>query len=215
MEDSHDLKAHVLKAEVIAVAHCICRQTMKLMGRDCEHPKEVCMKFNDLARFIVDKGFAREVNVEEALEISKKASEAGLVHFTENSIDDVQQFCNCCGCSCWNLGRIKRRHIPRDDIIATYFLRETIEEDCTGCGACVDICPADVITIENDIAIVDKDWCIGCGVCVSKCSNNAIKIILRDDLENKSPEKNLKVLHEKILKTRNYVGDQRGGFIGE
>ena len=189
-------------AKVIAVANCSCRVTGKLIGRDCGHPLEVCMKFNELAEYIIEKGFAREVSKEEAIKISKKASEAGLVHFADNSIDNVLQNCNCCGCSCWNLGRIKRRKIQRDEIIATYFIRETLENNCVGCGNCIDICPADAVHIENNFAQVEKDWCIGCGVCVSKCTNQAIKIVIRDDLKNKIPEATFEELHQKILENR-------------
>jgi NAD-dependent dihydropyrimidine dehydrogenase PreA subunit len=196
------MKEIIKKADVIAVAHCICRQSMKLIGRGCDHPLEVCMKFNDLARFIIDKGFAREVSIEEALEISRKASEAGLVHFTDNAIDNVQQNCNCCGCSCWNLGRIKRRIIPRDEIIATYFIRETLKQDCVGCGNCIDICPADAVVLDDKFAVIANDWCIGCGVCVSMCPNNAIKIVLREDIKEIIPEKDFQSLHKKILVSR-------------
>ena len=196
------MKEIIKKARVIAVANCICRHSMKLIGRGCDHPLEVCMKFNDLARFIIDQGFAREVSVEEALEISRKASEAGLVHFTDNAIDNVQQNCNCCGCSCWNLGRIRRRMIPRDEIIATYFIRETLKDKCIGCGNCVDICPADAVNLEDNLAVIDTDWCIGCGVCVSKCPNDAIKIVLREDLKERVPEKDFQILHKKILDSR-------------
>ncbi|MFX0000208.1 MAG: 4Fe-4S binding protein [Candidatus Hodarchaeota archaeon] len=192
----------IKKAKVIAVAHCICRQSMKLIGRECEHPLEVCMKFNDLARFIIDKGFAREVSLDEALEISRKASEAGLVHFTDNAIDNVQQNCNCCGCSCWNLGRIKRRMIPRDEIIGTFFIRETLSDNCVGCGSCIEICPADALKLEDNIAVVANEWCIGCGVCVSKCPNDAIRIVLREDLKDKIPERDFQTLHQKILANR-------------
>lgn len=192
----------IKEAKVIAVAHCICRQTMKLNGRGCQHPTEVCMKFNELANYLIDKEFARKISVEEALEINKKATEEGLVHFTDNSIENVQQNCNCCGCSCWNLGRIKRRMLPRDQIIATYFIRDTIEENCTGCGACLEACPVDAISIYNDIAMIEEDWCIGCGLCVSKCPHDAIKIILRNDLENNTPEDSFNELQEKILNYR-------------
>ncbi len=192
----------IQKAKIICVAQCICRVQMKIIGRECMHPKEVCMKFNDLAQFMIENGFGREVSKEEALEISKKAEESGLVHFTDNAIDNVQQNCNCCSCSCWSLGRIKRRKIPRDELMATYFIRETLSDKCIGCGSCVEICPADVIEIIDDKAVVDKDWCVGCGICVSKCPSDAIKIVMRNDLENKKPEENFKVLHEKILKTR-------------
>ena len=192
----------IKKARIIGVANCMCRHEMKLIDRGCDHPMEVCMKFNDLAEYIIDRGFAREITKEEALEISKQASEAGLVHFTDNAIENVQQNCNCCGCSCWNLGRISRRMIPRDEIIATYFIRETNLDECTGCGSCVDICPPRAIEIVDDKAVVDKDWCIGCGVCVPKCPTDSIKIILREDLEGKIPEESFKALQEKILKTR-------------
>jgi len=199
----YQVMKHIIKnAKVIAVAHCICRHSMNLVGRDCGHPTEVCMKFNELARYIIDKGFAREVGVEEALDISRIASENGLVHFTDNAIDNVQQNCNCCGCSCWNLGRIRRRKIPRDEIIATYFIRETKIDDCVGCGSCIDICPADAVKLEEDLAVVDNNWCIGCGICVSKCPNDAIKIDLRPDLKDKLPEKDFQTLHKKILKSR-------------
>jgi Pyruvate/2-oxoacid:ferredoxin oxidoreductase delta subunit/predicted transcriptional regulator len=198
----HKMEEIIKKADLICVAHCMCRQEMKLLNRDCGHPTEVCMKFNELARYMIDNGFAREISVDEALEISKKASEAGLVHFTDNAIDNVQQNCNCCGCSCWNLGRIRRRHIPRDEIIATYFIRETLEDLCIGCGNCVEICPAAAVNLLENVAVVDVDWCIGCGVCVPKCPSNAISIIPRSDLEKKIPEANFNQLHKKILDTR-------------
>jgi NAD-dependent dihydropyrimidine dehydrogenase PreA subunit len=198
----HVMEEIIKKASKIAVAHCICRQSTKLVGHGCKHPMEVCMKFNDLARFIIEKGFAQEVSVEEALEISREASKTGLVHFTDNAIDNVQQNCNCCGCSCWNLGRIKRRRIPRDEIIATYFIRETLEGNCIGCGNCIEICPVDALKIENDIVRVDTEWCIGCGVCVSRCNNEAIKILLRKDRKEIFPELDFKSLHEKILEGR-------------
>ncbi|MGQ4875181.1 MAG: indolepyruvate ferredoxin oxidoreductase subunit alpha [Promethearchaeia archaeon] len=196
------MKEIINNAKKIAVSHCICRMTTKLVGRDCGHPTEVCMKFNELAEFLIDKGIGREVSKEEALKISENASKAGLVHFTDNCIENVLQNCNCCGCSCWNLGRIRRRIIPRDEIIATYFIRETIQDKCIGCGNCLEICPADAIKIENGKAIVDNDWCIGCGVCIYKCKTEAIKIVLREDLKSKLPENNFNVLHQKILEFR-------------
>ncbi len=198
----------IKKASVIGLANCMCRVEMNLLNFlttkevGCDHPLEVCMKFDDLAQFLIDRGFAREVTKEEALKVSKQASEAGLVHFTDNAIDNVKQNCNCCGCSCWNLGRISRRQIPRDEIIATYFIRETNLDECTGCGNCVDICPPRAVEITDDKAVVDNDWCIGCGVCIPKCPTDAIKIDLRKDLEGKIPEESFIALQEKILKTR-------------
>jgi NAD-dependent dihydropyrimidine dehydrogenase PreA subunit len=45
---------------------------------------------------------------------------------------------------------------------------------CTGCGNCVDVCPQQAITINNDVAVVNEELCVECGTCVSICPVNAI-----------------------------------------
>jgi ferredoxin len=198
----HVMNNIIKNSNIVAVANCSCRVISKLKDKYCGHPLEVCIKFNALAQYLIEKGFAREISKDEALKISKDASDAGLVHFTDNAIDNIQQNCNCCGCACWNLGLIRRRKIKRDELIATYFIRETIINKCIGCGNCIDICPVKAIKLENNKAITDKEWCIGCGLCSSKCTNSAVRIVLRDDIGNKIPVKDFKMLHEKILKNR-------------
>ena len=46
---------------------------------------------------------------------------------------------------------------------------------CTGCGACVDICPVDAIKIENEKAVISDD-CVDCGACTSQCPVEAISL---------------------------------------
>ncbi|MBU1007002.1 MAG: 4Fe-4S binding protein [Candidatus Omnitrophica bacterium] len=47
---------------------------------------------------------------------------------------------------------------------------------CTGCGACVEICPVNAVKIENKKAIVDEKECAECGVCINECPNEAISL---------------------------------------
>ena len=51
----------ITQARRIAVAHCPCRVSYRLVGRGCEHPTEVCLKFDELADFVIDRGLAREL----------------------------------------------------------------------------------------------------------------------------------------------------------
>jgi ferredoxin len=151
---------------------------------------------------VIERELAREITKEEALEITKKSEEAGLVHFVDNAMGNVKHNCNCCGCACWSVGSIKRRKIPRDVIMATYFIRETDEEACTGCGECVHVCPVDAITMEGDFPAVDDGWCIGCGVCVARCPNSGARLNLRPDRAGHMPALNFKELHERILEQK-------------
>lgn len=46
-------------------------------------------------------------------------------------------------------------------------------EKCTGCSACVSVCPVSAITINDNKAVIDEQ-CVECGACISQCPNNAI-----------------------------------------
>ena len=47
---------------------------------------------------------------------------------------------------------------------------------CTGCGLCVDACPVEAISLENDKAKVDAEKCVDCGQCVEQCPSEAIRM---------------------------------------
>jgi NAD-dependent dihydropyrimidine dehydrogenase PreA subunit len=194
----HLLERVIENAGVIAVAHCPCRIAYRLAGKGCEHPTEVCIKFNDMARYVIDKGLAKEISKGEALDIVRQAEEAGLVHFVDNTEGEIQHNCNCCGCACWNVGSIRRRKIPRDVLMATYFIRTTDEDRCTGCGECVDVCPVQAVNLEGDLPVVDEAWCIGCGVCGNVCPTEAAQITVRPDRSGALPARTFRELHEKI-----------------
>ena len=173
----------VAAAQKIAVAHCPCRVSARILGRtDCTHSLEVCLKYDEMAEFVIDRGLARPISADEALSILKACEKEGLVHMVDNAVGEIKHTCNCCGHYCWNVGVIRRRKIPRDALMASYFIRQTEEDGCVGCGACVDICPVDAVSLKDEKAVVDNDWCIGCGVCAVACPAGAVGITRRTDM---------------------------------
>ena len=50
------------------------------------------------------------------------------------------------------------------------------EDDCIGCGACAEVCPADAITFEDSretgmrVLTVDYGYCFNCGMCEENCT---------------------------------------------
>ena len=54
---------------------------------------------------------------------------------------------------------------------------EIIQDNCTGCGSCVEVCPVEAITLVDGIATVNEDDCSECGACEAECPNDAIKLI--------------------------------------
>jgi NADH-quinone oxidoreductase subunit F len=56
-------------------------------------------------------------------------------------------------------------------------IRFNITEDCTGCGACVRVCPIKAITgSKKTVHVIDAQACIKCGRCKLKCAFEAIEI---------------------------------------
>jgi MinD superfamily P-loop ATPase len=47
-------------------------------------------------------------------------------------------------------------------------------ELCINCGACIEICPANAIIIENNKAKINEDNCRGCYACQNVCPSGAI-----------------------------------------
>ena len=195
-----EIGAIVTNASKIAVAHCPCRMSAKILGRtDCSHSLEVCIKYDEMAEFVISKGLAREVSRDEARSILISCEKEGLVHMVDNALGQIKHTCNCCGHYCWNVGIIRRRKIPRDVLMAVYFRRETEQDACIGCGACAEICPVDAVLMADEQPVVDQNWCIGCSVCAVSCPTGAISITRRSE---KAAPKDFTDLHDRIKMER-------------
>jgi NAD-dependent dihydropyrimidine dehydrogenase PreA subunit len=54
---------------------------------------------------------------------------------------------------------------------------ELDREVCIGCGMCVEVCPHQVFTLNDDKAkISDADHCMECGACRTNCPAGAIEV---------------------------------------
>jgi hypothetical protein len=89
-----EVKNFINDANYIALAKCACRVSVA----KCDKPKEVCLIFGETAEFLVERGFARQIDKEEGMKVLDLAEEAGLVHTSNNSADRAGLICNCCPC---------------------------------------------------------------------------------------------------------------------
>lgn len=50
------------------------------------------------------------------------------------------------------------------------------ENRCTGCTACIKVCPTEAIRVTRSKAVIYNDRCIDCGRCVSVCPHHAYSV---------------------------------------
>jgi electron transport complex protein RnfB len=66
--------------------------------------------------------------------------------------------------ACRNLDRGKRA-------------KEVCPIACIACRICEKNCPADAITVVNNLAVIDYAKCTRCGICVGKCPQKSISLV--------------------------------------
>ena len=53
---------------------------------------------------------------------------------------------------------------------------------CTGCGACIELCPVGAIVLLDGKVHVDERTCTACGACVDVCAEGAIQPVVQGEL---------------------------------
>ncbi len=191
-----EVKKLIGDAGYLGLAHCACRVSV---GK-CDAPWEVCIIFGSHAKFLVERGYAREVTKEQALEALLISEQAGLVHTSNNSADKPVVICNCCPCCCTVLRGLTQLNNP-NAFSKSRFEARVIGERCTGCGLCADErCFFGAVSMSGDKASVDAGRCVGCGLCVTACPAEAMVMAERPgfpEVPATAQEMLLKVMQER------------------
>lgn len=181
-----DVREIIKAKKSIGVGPCPCRVQQGKLDRGCGKPLEVCFTFGSRSQFFVDKGMARYVTRDEALDIIDRCEEAGLVSQPYRS-QDPDGICNCCGDCCEMLRAIKMDPKPAEKTISNYHARVD-QTRCEACETCISRCQMEAIHIgSSNSAEVNLDRCIGCGLCVSKCPNDAVSLFFKPPQDRQEP----------------------------
>jgi len=193
-----------------AVAPCICRQEMRLVGEGCDKPLETCLSFGLAADFYQRNGLGRAITKEEALGILKQAETAGLV-LSPGNAKEALFICACCGCCCGVLRTVKRYPNPAS-LVSSAFVAQVNLDTCQGCGTCTGRCQMEAVWLDDGKVVLEPDRCIGCGLCVTTCPTDSLSL-------RRKPEAAQPHVPKDVVDTSIKLGQARGklttpGMVG-
>ena len=172
-----------------SVAPCICRREHRMVGKGCDKPEESCLRFGMAVDYYQRNGVGRVIDLQETLDILKRANEVGLVLQPSNS-KDVLFICCCCSCCCQVLKAYKRHPKPIT-LVSTPFVAAHNAETCLSCGVCVERCQMEALHLEVDTITLNTDRCIGCGLCVSTCPTDSLCLVRKPESEQPKVPKDI------------------------
>ena len=159
-----------------AVGICYCRHKMEHLGKACNAPMEICMTFNSAAASLIKHGHARQVDKAEGLNLLQLAYENNLVQFGENVQQRVNFICNCCGCCCEAM-IAARRFALMNSIHTTNFMPVINNENCNGCGKCVNVCPVEAMSLIS----ANDPHKPNIKLCIRVCTKDSIHLESRSE----------------------------------
>jgi len=188
-----------------AVGTCYCRHKKIHLNEVCKKAapvEDICISLGTAAKFMVRRGFAKELSVNELIKVLDKAREHSLTHITDNIRNRQSFICNCCSCCCELMAGVMMGY--KDGIAKSGFIAKINNEKCKLCGKCVKNCNIKCITCEEinggKIVKIDKEACLGCGACISSCEFGGLSLVERGVKE--IPPLNRKELFISILREK-------------
>ena len=70
---------------------------------------------------------------------------------------------------------------------------------CTGCGACIEVCPTGALRMVEGHVQVDEALCTGCATCINICPVSALKPVLEIDV--RQPEEQIAPMAKQSMMT--------------
>jgi len=198
---TYDELRHIIDraGDHIAIQECFCRKVKDMNDDSCAATdrREVCMSLGDLSDLYVEEGWARRIDQREALEITMKSEEEGLVIMPGNE-QEPSFICACCSDCCGMLGLMKNFPKPAE-VVASNYYAEVQTVLCKSCGTCIARCPIDAVIGNGAPSRIDLKRCIGCGLCVPTCPENAMHLVAKkkEVLPPKTNEEHLDLIYAK------------------
>lgn len=178
----NQVMTYIEKYEAIGVGACYCRQAAKLRGEDLHGmPVDVCMWFGAMAENITERLGGRRISKQEAKEIVDRCEEAGLIHMSRNTAEDIDFMCHCDRWHCEVVRQVLRQ--PKPALVFNSGFEPAFDgERCAACETCLERCPAEALTMSDEnIPVVNRDRCFGCGACATGCPEGAIAMVNKPD----------------------------------
>jgi Pyruvate/2-oxoacid:ferredoxin oxidoreductase delta subunit len=173
---------YIEKYDSISVANCFCRQAAKLRGEDIHGmPFDVCLNFGDSGEYIIERLGGRRISKQEAKDVLDRAEEAGLLHMSRNTTEEIDFICNCDRWHCQAVNNVLRQ--PKPGLAFNSGFQPVFDSElCNACETCIERCPAEAIAMdENNAQILNTDRCFGCGMCATGCPEDAISMEAKPD----------------------------------
>ncbi len=174
------MATYIDKYDSIAVATCFCRHAAKLRGEDTHGmPMDVCMSFGPGAEFIIERLGGKRLSKEDAMKVLDISEEAGLIHMSRNTSEDIDFVCNC---DRWHCEEVKAiLQLPKPALFFNSGFQPVFNPDlCTACEECILRCPPEALTMGDDnVPTVNLDRCFGCAACATGCPSDAIHMEIK------------------------------------
>jgi len=176
------VSTYIDKYQSIAVGTCFCRHAAVLRGEDVHRmPMNVCMWFGNMAEYAIERLGGKRLDNQQAIAVLDKAEEAGLIHMSRNTSEDIEFICNCDRWHCEVVKGVLKQSKPT--LFFNSGFQPRFDPDlCIACETCIERCPPEALGMgENEVPEVNLDRRFGCAVCATGCPSGAIVMEAKPD----------------------------------